>query len=80
VPDEDAATRARLCEAIVRHLRQHAQAADTAEGIVLNWLPGFADAPRHIDAVLKRMTEKRLLSAHALPGGKLLYRKGEAAG
>lgn len=79
MPDDEAATRARLCEAIVRHLRTHEHAADTAEGIVMNWLPGFADAPRHIDAVLKRMTEKGLLSAHALPGGKVLYRKGEAA-
>lgn len=63
----------------MQYIRNCPEAADTAEGIVMNWLPGFADAPRHIDAVLKRMTEKGLLSAHALPGGKVLYRKGEAA-
>lgn len=81
VPDDEAARRTRLCEAILQHLRVHERAADTADGIVSNWLPaaGLADARADIEGVLKDMTQKNLLRAHLLPGGELLYTKGSAA-
>lgn len=81
MPDDEAARRARLCEAILQHLRIHPLAADTAEGIVSSWLPGtgFADAAAHIDTVLQDMTQKRLLRTYPLPGGRVLYTKGAAA-
>ena len=82
MPDDEAARRTRLCEAILQHLRIHPLAADTAEGIVSSWLPagaGLADAAAHIDTVLQDMTQKRLLRAYPLPGGRVLYTKGAAA-
>ena len=71
----------RLCEAILQYLRVHPLAADTAEGIVSHWLQsgGFAEVPSHIDTVLKDMTQKGLLRAHLLPGGRVVYKKGVAA-
>jgi hypothetical protein len=76
---DEAAHRNRLREAILRHLRAHPFAADTAEGIVSNWLVGFADARTYIDSVLEDMTQKSLLRAYRLPGGRVLYKKGAAA-
>jgi hypothetical protein len=78
VPDD--ARRTLLSEAILQHLRTHAFAADTPEGIVSNWLPsaGFADAPDHIDAVLDKMTHKGWLRARPLPDGRVLYTRGDA--
>lgn len=80
MPDDEAARRARLCEAILQHLRAHAFAADTPEGIVSSWLPGtgFADAPDHIEAVLEKMTQEGWLRAHVLPDGRVLYTRGDA--
>ena len=80
MPNDEADPRTRLCEAILQHLRTHAFAADTQEGIVKSWLPatGFADAPEHIDAVLEEMTRRRWLRRHTLPDGRVLYKRGEA--
>lgn len=80
MPDDEAARRTLLCEAILQHLRTHAFAADTREGIVSSWLPdtGFADAPDHIDAVLETMTQKGWLRARSLPDGQVLYTRGDA--
>jgi len=72
----DAATqKARLCEAILRHITKHPLAADTAEGILACWLPcsGFEDAPEHLAAVLEEMVAKRWLQARQLPDGNVLY-------
>lgn len=79
--DDEAARRKQLREAILRHLRVHPFAADTAKGIVSDWLPGalLADAAAHIDAVLEDMTQEGLLLAYPLPGGRTLYKKGPAA-
>ena len=78
----DAARRARLCEAILRHVRKHPDVADTAGGIVKWWLPrtGYEDARDHIDAVLEDMVNRHWLRAQALPDGEILYRRGDAAG
>lgn len=80
MPNDEADRRTRLCEAILQHLRTHAFAADTLEGIVTSWLPSleFADAPDHIEAVLEEMTQRRWLRAHALPDGQILYTRGDA--
>jgi hypothetical protein len=81
VAHDEAAHRNRLREAILQHLRVHPLAADTAKGIVSDWLAGAvrADALAHIDAVLKDMTQEGLLRAYPLPGGRTLYKKGAAA-
>src|SRR3954469_25071361 len=79
--DEDAAdvaTRARLAEAILGHLRRRPGVADTAAGIVQFWLPciGYANAQDHIASVLEDMVARQLLEAIELPDGTLLYRRG----
>jgi hypothetical protein len=75
VANADADERCRLREAILRHLRRHPWAADTAEGIVASWLParGFARAPDHIDATLAQLVAERRLQARRLPDGGTLY-------
>jgi len=79
VPTDGADRRERIRDAIRDYLRAHAFAADTWEGIVKSWLPSFefADAPEHIHAVLEEMTRKRWLRAHSLPGGRILYTRGD---
>jgi hypothetical protein len=69
----------RLCEAILRHIREHPLAADTAEGILACWLPrgGFEDAPDYIATVLEDMVDKRWLQVVQLPDGKILYVRGD---
>jgi hypothetical protein len=68
----------RLCEAILRHLRRHPGAADTAEGIVASWLParGFERAPEHIDAALAVLVAAGRLRCRPLPDGRTLYLRG----
>ena len=76
----DAATQiARLKEAILRHIKKHPLAADTAEGILACWVPrtGFEDAPDHIAAALGDMVAKRLLQARGLPDGVVVYGRGD---
>ena len=54
--DDDDAAKARLRDAILRHVGEHPDAADSAAGIIGWWLPrtGYEDAPDHIDAVSKK--------------------------
>ena len=77
---DDAAARARLCEAILRHVRKHPDVADTADGIVGWWLPrtGYEDAPDHIAAVLEDMVARDWLRALEMPDGEILYQHGDA--
>jgi hypothetical protein len=80
--NNDAAAKARLCEAILRHVLKHPDVADTAGGIVGWWLPhtGYEDAPDHIAAVLEDMVARDWLHALAMPDGEILYRRGGALG
>jgi hypothetical protein len=79
VARDNAARRARLCEAILRHMQKHPLAADTAEGILACWIPKttFEDAPDHIGAVLDHMVARQWLRARQLPDGRVLYQRGE---
>ena len=80
--DHDAVARARLREAILRHVREHPDVADTADGIIGWWLPrtGYEDAPDHIDAVLEEMVARNCLRAWKKPDGEFIYQRGDAAG
>jgi hypothetical protein len=80
VGDDDANRRVRLCEAINRHLRDNPHAADTADGILACWLPRpeFQDARQFIAPVLEEMVKRGLLRQRRLPGGKILYVRGDA--
>jgi len=80
VARHDATRKTRLSEAIIRHLRKHPFAADTADGILACWLPrrGFEDAPDYIATVLDEMVAKRWLQARQLPDGRVLYVRGDA--
>ena len=71
----DADERVRIRESILRYLRDHPDAGDTARGIVLHWLPApqFERAADLIDAVLGRMVERGELRASTLPDGKLFF-------
>ncbi len=79
----DAAQRARIRKAVLRHARRYPLAADTVEGIVMRWLPraGFECAPDHIDRVLATLVADGLLQTRLLPDGNILFRvRGNAAG
>ena len=80
--DDGSAAKARLREAILRHLREHPDVADTAEGIVGWWLPrtGYEDAPDHIAAVLEDLVARDWLRTVEMPDGKVLYQRGDAVG
>ena len=80
--DDDTAAQARLRAAILRHIQEHPDVADTADGIIGWWLPrtGYEDAPDHIDAVLKDMVARNCLRAWKKPDGEFLYQRGDAAG
>jgi hypothetical protein len=75
VPNDDAAERTRLRDAILRYLDVHPLAGDTAEGILASWLPvcGFETAPDHIEAVLAELVSSRRLEARRLPDATTLY-------
>lgn len=77
---ENAARRAHLYEAILRHIRAHPLAGDTPEGILANWLPKSkpADASDYIDAVLNDLVANHFLRPMPLPDGKVLYLRGDA--
>ena len=79
--DDDAAAKARLRDAILRHVVEHPDAADSAAGIIGWWLPdtGYEDAPDHIDAVLEEMVVRNWLQAWKMPDGEMLYLRGDAA-
>jgi hypothetical protein len=64
-----------LRAAIERHLARHPLAADTAAGIVANWLPahGCEDAAGQIEAALDELVEAGRLRRHRLPDGNFLY-------
>ena len=80
--DDDAAAKTRLREAILRHVLQYPNAADTANAIVKWWLPhtGYEDSPRHLEAVLEDMVNKHWLRREVLPDGEILYLRGDACG
>ena len=80
--DDDDAAKAKLREAILRHVRTQPDAADTVDGIIGWWLPrtGYADAPDHIDAVLEDMVARNWLQTRKMPDGEILYLRGDAAG
>jgi len=80
--DDDAAAQARIREAILRHLQEHPDVADTADGIIGWWLPrtGYEDAPDHIDAVLEDMVARKRVRAWKKPDGEFLYQRGDDAG
>jgi len=69
------ACRARIYQAVLRYVERCPLAADTADGILLRWLPpdGFADAPDHIYAVLQALVAQGVLEATLLPDGKTLF-------
>jgi len=73
--------KAQFHETILRHVREHPDVADTADGIIGWWLPltGYEDAPDHIDAVLEEMVATNCLRAWKKPDGEFLYQRGEAA-
>jgi hypothetical protein len=75
VADASARQKEMLCRAIQRHLAAHPRAADTAAGIVANWLPaqGYEQAAQHIDAALDALVQQRWLRCYRLPDGNYLY-------
>ena len=77
---ENAAAKAQLRDAILRHVREHPDAADTADGILKYWLPrtGCEHAQDLVAAVLQDMVNRHWLRAQALPDGEILYLRGDA--
>ena len=72
----DVESRARVRMTIMRHLRRHPLAGDTADGILSCWLSGSVDAVRVIDEVIASMVAAGELTAQRLPDGRWFYRRG----
>jgi len=79
-PDRLPSAKLRIRDAIVRHVRQYPDVADTARGIVAWWLPqrGYENAPDNIACVLEEMVAANLLQVMKMPDGQMLYRRGPA--
>jgi len=67
---------ARIALALVRYLRLHPQASDTAEGIARWWLRGEMRAEVwHVQQVLEWMTEAGLIEGITTRDGRKRYRR-----
>jgi hypothetical protein len=68
-------------DAVVSYLRNHPDAADTLEGIVLWWLPlqRYEIGKARIERVLAQLIDAGILRGDQLPGGNKLYSFAEDA-
>ena len=74
VPDEDAEIRA-LGDEIMRYLKTHPSAADTADGIVRFWIPRqrAAELTAKVQQALDYLVEQGQINEVELAGGQVIY-------
>lgn len=76
---DDRYRQAEVRAALMRYLREHRHAADTAVGIAERWLApeGLQVAGDSIVAILDRMVARGELRSRKLPDGETLYTSGD---
>jgi Fe2+ or Zn2+ uptake regulation protein len=66
---------ARVAEHIVQYLREHVDAADTADGILTWWLENMpTPSLRTVRRALALLVADGLIERHTLPDGTVVYR------
>jgi Fe2+ or Zn2+ uptake regulation protein len=63
---------------IVRYLRQHAEAADTVEGVARWWLSRqrYEEAIATVERAMAMLVNRQMVEKHTLPDGTAVYRSG----
>jgi hypothetical protein len=63
---------------IVRYLREHAEAADTVEGVARWWLTRqrYEEAVATVERAISLLVDGRMVERHTLPDGTAVYRCG----
>ena len=78
-PDDDVQA---VAAHIVRYLRQHPGAADTAEGVARWWLGGSRceETLAKVEEALAALVRREMVEKQTLPDGAEIYRVGPAIG
>ena len=64
----------RAAERIMRYLRDHVDAADTADGIATWWLNGSSFTPATVERALKQLAAEGQVESILVPDGRVVYR------
>jgi len=64
----------RAAERIMRYLRDHVDAADTADGIATWWLNGSPFAPTTVERALKQLVAEGHVESVLVPDGRIVFR------